>query len=80
MCGDLLVAHIDDLDALVDAAVIDIDDVTAAQGEDGVHPLGLERLGDEVASGNDAGVAAFFLERVVRGGGGLGAFRCGVGS
>ena len=35
---DLLVPHVDDADALVDAAVIDVDDVAAAQGEDRVDP------------------------------------------
>ena len=37
---DLLVADVDDLDALVDAAVVDVDDVAAAEGEDDVdRPL-----------------------------------------
>ena len=35
----LLVADVDDPDALVDAAVIDVDDVAAAEGEDGVDAL-----------------------------------------
>ena len=52
MGRDLLVAHIDDPDALVDAAVIDVDDVAAAEREDGVDALGLQRLGDEMAARN----------------------------
>ncbi len=51
--GDLLVAYVDDLDALVDAAVVDVDDVAAAQRVDAVDPLGLECLGNEVAAGDD---------------------------
>ncbi len=75
----LLVTHVDDADALVDAAVINVDDVAAAQREDGVHALGLERLGDEMAAGNDVDVAALLLERVVGGRGGLlGLDGCGV--
>ena len=50
--GDLLVADVDDVDALVDAAVVDVDDVAAAEGEDHVDPLGLERLGDQVTTGD----------------------------
>ena len=49
----LLVAHIDDADALVDAAVIDVDDVAAAQREDGVDAFVLERFGDKVAARDD---------------------------
>ena len=64
--GGLLVAHVDDADALVDAAVIDVDDVAAAQREDGVDALGLERLGDEVAARDDvAASGALLLQRVV---------------
>ena len=51
---DLLVAHVHDADAFVDAAVVDVDDVAAAQGEDGVHPLALEGAGDEMSAGYDA--------------------------
>ena len=40
--GDLLVAHVDDLDAFVDAAVIDVDDVPAAEREDRVDTFVLE--------------------------------------
>ena len=50
--GDLLVADVDDLDALVDAAVVDVDDVAAAEGVDHVDALGLQRLGDQVTAGD----------------------------
>lgn len=50
--GDLFVAYVDDFDALVDAAVVDVDDVAAAQRVDAVDPLGLQRLGYEMTTGN----------------------------
>ena len=50
MGGHLLVAHVDDLDALVQASVVDVDDMAAAEGEDGFDALVLERLGDQVAA------------------------------
>src|SRR3954464_5417275 len=50
MSGDLLVADVDDLDALVDAAVVDVDDVAATEGVDDVDPLCLQGLGDQVAT------------------------------
>ena len=50
MGRDLLVAHVDDLDALVQAAVVDVDDMAAAEREDGFDALVLERLGDQVAA------------------------------
>ena len=52
----LLVADVDDLDALVDAAVVDVDDVAAAEREDRVDPLGLQGLGDQVAARDRLGV------------------------
>ncbi len=64
MGGGLLMAHVDDADAFVDAAVIDVDDVAAAQGEDGVDTLVLQRLGDQMATGYDAGVGALLGKRV----------------
>ena len=67
--GDLLVAHVDDADALVDAAVVDVDDVAAAEREDRVDALVLQRLGDQVAARDHARVAALALQGVVRGGG-----------
>jgi hypothetical protein len=68
---DLLVAHVDDADALIDAAIVDVDDVAAAQREDRVDALVLERLGHQVAARDHAGVAALALQGVL-GGGGLG--------
>ena len=54
----LLVAHVDDADALIEAAVVDVDDMAAAKREDGVHALGLQRLGDEMPARDDARVTA----------------------
>ena len=47
---DLLVTDVDDLDALVETPVVDVDDVAAAQGEDDLDPFGLQRLGHEMAA------------------------------
>ena len=49
----LFMAHIDDADAFVQAAVIDVDDVTAAKRKDRVHTLVLQGLGDEIAARNN---------------------------
>ena len=68
--GGLLVADVDDADAFVDAAVVDVDDVAAAQGEDRVDALGLEGLGDQMAAGYHGAVTAFLRQCVF--GGGLG--------
>jgi len=43
-CAALLVPHVDDLDALIDAAVIDVDDVPAAEREDRIDTLVLSAL------------------------------------
>jgi hypothetical protein len=48
--GDLLVPDVDHRDALVHTAVVDVDDVTATEGEDHVDPLGLQGLGDQVTT------------------------------
>ena len=69
MGGDLLVAHVDDPDAFVQAAVVDVDDVPAAEREDRVHAFVLERPGDQVTAGDDVGVGALPLQRI---GGGRG--------
>src|SRR3954468_10227875 len=63
MRGDLLVADVDDLDALVDAAVVDVDDVAAAEGVDHVDPLCLQGLGDQVAAGDQPGLDGFALRK-----------------
>ena len=68
VCRDLLVAHIDDADPFVDAAVVDVDDVPAAQRENRVDAFALQRLGDKVAAGDDGGVAGLALEGVLGGG------------
>ena len=60
---DLLVADVDDLDALVDAAVVDVDDVAAAEGEDRVDALGLQGLRDQVAAGDRLGWARRAIRR-----------------
>ena len=62
----LLVPHVDDADAFIDAAVIYVNYVAAAQREDRVDALVLERLGDEVAARDDIRVPAFLPQRVVR--------------
>jgi hypothetical protein len=49
---DLLVTDVDDLDPLIDAAVVDVDDVTAAEREDRVDAFVLQRLRDEMAAGD----------------------------
>ncbi len=61
----LLVAHVDDAYALVEAAVVNVDDVTAAQREHGVDALALESLGHEVSS-RDQGAGTIFLGQRVR--------------
>jgi hypothetical protein len=66
--GDLLVADVHDRDALVDAAVVDVDDVAAAEREDDVDALRLERLGDEMAAGDALGVLAGLTQDRVHGG------------
>ena len=58
----MLVADVDDVDALVHAAVVDVDDVPAAEGEDHVDALGLERLGDEVPARDPIRIAAARFE------------------
>ena len=75
--GDLFVAHVNDANTLIDAAVIDIDDVPAAQREDRVDTLVLQRLGDQVAARDHAGVAALALQSVF-GGRGFGLNRRGI--
>jgi len=44
------VAHIDDADALIDAAVVDVDDMATAERENGVDTLVLEGLCDQVTA------------------------------
>jgi hypothetical protein len=46
--GRLLVAGVDDADAFVEAAVVDRQDVAAAQGEDVVDPGLLQSPGDQL--------------------------------
>ena len=74
--GDLFVPHVDDLDAFVDAPVVDVDDVAAAEREDGVDSLASERPRHEVAAGDDIGVAALARQRVL---GSAGHDRLGCG-
>ena len=64
---DLLVPDVDDANALVDAAVVDVDDVTAAQGEDRVHAFVLECLRHQMAARHDTGFSALALQGVLRG-------------
>jgi hypothetical protein len=74
---DLLVPYVDDANALVDAAVIDVDDVAAAKREDRVHPFVLERFRHQVTARDDARIAGLALQGVF-GGACLRLNRCGV--
>jgi hypothetical protein len=65
MGGGLLVTHVDDANTFIEATIVNIDDMPAAQREDGIDTFGLEGLGNEVAAGNDVGITALLLERVV---------------
>ena len=65
--GDLLVAHVDDANALIDAAVVDVDDVAAAKREDRVDAFVLQRLGDQMAAGDHARIAALALQGIFGG-------------
>ena len=56
MRGHLLVTDIHHLDALVDASIVDVDDVAPAEGEDGVDPFRLQRPGHQVAAGDRLGL------------------------
>jgi len=64
MCRHLLVPHVDDADAFIHTAVIDIDDVAAAQREDRIDALVFERLCHQVSAGDHTRIAAFALQRV----------------
>src|ERR1700689_4356964 len=77
MRSDLLVAHVDDANAFIDATIVDVDDVTAAKSEDGVHTLVLQGLCDQMAAGNHARVAALALQGIF-GRRGLGWIRDGI--
>jgi hypothetical protein len=43
-------AHVDDANTLVEAAIVNIDNMSAAKREYGIDAFGLERLGDEVTA------------------------------
>jgi hypothetical protein len=64
MRRDLLVAHVDDTNPLVDAAIVDIDDMTAAQREDRIDPFVFQRPRDQMAARDNTGIAGLLLERV----------------
>ena len=57
---DLLMAHVDDLDAFVDAAVVDVDDMAAAKRPDHLDAFVLERLGDQMPAGDHWAGSFFF--------------------
>src|SRR5271154_2013472 len=59
MRGNLLVPHVNDPNAFVDAAVIDVYDVPAAQRKDRVDALILERFGHQMTAGDHARIGAF---------------------
>ena len=50
VAGDLLMTGVDHIDPLVQAAVVDVLDMAAGEGEDHVDPLSLEHPGDHIAS------------------------------
>ena len=50
MCRDLFVAHVDDLDPFVDAAIVDIDDMATAQREDRIDAFRLQRFRDKMTA------------------------------
>ena len=50
MNGGLLVAHVDNLDAFVEAAVVDAHDVSTRQREHVLHPGGGQRLRRQLPS------------------------------
>ncbi len=50
--GHLLVAYVDDLDTLVNASVIDVDNVAAGNGENVPDAFLLEHFGDDLAARN----------------------------
>jgi len=64
--GDLLVTHVDDLDSLVQTAVVDIDDMPSAKSPDHIDAFVLERLGDQVPAGNHRPGRLFFCFAVRR--------------
>ena len=65
--GHLLVVHVDDADAFVDTSVVNVDDVTAAQGKDGIDAFVLEGSGDKMPAGDDICGAALLSESVCGG-------------
>jgi hypothetical protein len=65
--SDLFMAYVDDADALIDAAVIDVDDVATAQREDRVDALVPERLGDQTAARDHLAIPVLLLQRIVCG-------------
>ena len=73
--GDLLVTHVNDADTLVDASVVGVDDVPAAQRKDGVDAFVGQRPGRQVPPRNDALVAALAREGVL----GSPGFQCSCG-
>jgi hypothetical protein len=49
---DLFVTHIDNLDSLVEASIIDVDDVPATQREDGLDPFMFQGFGNQMPPRN----------------------------
>ena len=66
VCRHLLVAHVHHLYALVDAPVVDVDDVATAEREDGVDALVPERLRHEMPAGHYALLPALLRQGVFR--------------
>ena len=62
--GSLFVPHIDDADALIQATVVDVDDVPAAEGEYGIHPFVFQGSCHQMATGYDILRPAFLNQGI----------------
>ena len=56
----LFMTHVDDLDAFIEAAIVDVDDMTAAERPDHFDAFVLERLGDQMPAGDHRAGSFFF--------------------
>ena len=74
--GDLFMAHVDDADVVVDATVVGVDDVSAAEREDRVHACVREGRSHQVPAGYDAGIPALPRQGVLGCRGSYSFFRC----
>ena len=63
----LFVAHVDDANAFIETAIVNVDDMPATKREYGIHTLSFERLGNQVATGNDGAILGFCFQGISRG-------------